>query len=92
VNEKIYIFTKNGEVVMFDESFKEIKKIKFPYAVFASVFTNKKLYAVEKEGYLIEIESDLSSSKVIELPDEIDNSVFGANDKIYFNKHTITIK
>ena len=56
------------------------------------MFEGDKLYAVEKKGYLIEIEKDLSSYRVVQMPDEIISSLFGHDNKIYFDNHIITIK
>jgi hypothetical protein len=91
-NNKVYVFTKSGKVLLCSENLKKLKEIKFPYALFSSVFENGKLYVVEKQGYLIEIEPDLSSYRVLKMPNEIENSLFATGNKIYFDTHILDIK
>ncbi len=91
-NSNVYIFTKSGRIVLLDEKLEILKELKFPYAIFSSVFSNGKLYAVERTGYLIEIEKDLNSSRVSSLPEGIEGSVFCANKKIYVDTNIINIK
>jgi len=91
-NHNVYVFTKSGRVILLDESLKQQKEIKFPYALFSTVFVGDKLYAVEKEGYLIEIESDLSSYRVLKMPDSVKSSLYGTKNKLFFGDKYINIR
>ena len=92
-DNKVYVFTKSGHVILLDEILKKQKEIKFPFAQFLAVSSFKdKLYAVLKRGYLIEIEKDLSSYKVLKMPDEIKGSLFASGNKIYYDNHYIDLK
>ncbi len=91
-DKNIYVFTKNGEVILLDESLKKEKELKFTFGHFVGVALGEKLYVVEKRGYLIEIEKDLSSYRVLKLPNEVDGSLFFDKNKIYFDNYYIEIK
>ncbi len=91
-DKNIYVFTKNGEVILLDESLKKIKELKFIFGHFVGIALGKKLYAVEKRGYLIEIEKDLSGYRVLKLPSKVDGSLFFYKNKIYFDNKYIEIK
>lgn len=91
-DRKIYVFTKSGRVIQLNESLQKQNEIKFPYALFSAVFEGDKLYAVERKGYLLEIENDLSSFEVKKMPDEIENSLFAHDNRIYFDDKYIDIK
>lgn len=90
--DELYVFTKNGRVVQLDDKLEIIKEIKFPNAVFTSVFENGAIYAVEKNGYLIKIDKGLETYSVMALPDEIEASNFSADQKIYYGKQIINIQ
>jgi len=91
-DKKVFVFTKDGRVVLLDDKLKMQKELKFQYAVFSAVSEGDKLYIIEKNGYLIEIEKDLSSYKVLKLPDEVDYSLFAYGNKIYFDDKYIELK
>ncbi len=91
-DKEVFVFTKDGRVVLLNDKLEMQKELKFQYAVFSAISYGNKLYAVEKNGYLIEIEKDLSSYKVLKLPDEVDYSLFASGNKIYFDDKYIEIK
>ncbi len=84
---RLYIFTKTGKILLTDLHLNVKKEIKFPFAIFSAVMDANKLYAVEKNGYLIEVSKDLSGYKVYELPSEIDKLLFGFKDRLFFGQH-----
>ena len=91
-DKNIYVFTKNGEVILLDESLKKLQELKFTFGHFVGASLGEKLYAVEKRGYLIEIEKDLSSYRVLKLPSKVDGASFFYKNKIYFDNHYIELK
>ena len=91
--DKVYVFTKDGRVVLLTNSLQKINELKLPNAVFSGAFLGKsKIYAVEKTGYLIAIAKDLSSYQVKELSDKIEAPVFGAEDKVYIGDKYIILQ
>jgi hypothetical protein len=91
-NSQVYIFTKAGQILLTDTNLKTIKKIKFPFAVFSSIFDGEKLFMVEKQGYLIEVEKDLSSYKVYKFPDEIESLIFSFQDRVFYGDKFLKMK
>lgn len=91
-DKNIYVFTKNGEVILLDESLKKLQELKFTFGHFVGASLGEKLYAVEKRGYLIEIEKDLSSYRVLKLPSKVDGALFFYKNKLYFDNHYIELK
>ncbi len=89
---KIYVFTKNGRLVLLNEKLEVQKEMKFDHALFSAVFSGDKLYAVERRGYLLTIEKDLSDFTVAKMPDEIENSLFAYDKKIYFDDQFIDLQ
>ncbi len=92
-DHKVYVFTKSGKVILFDEMLKKQKEMKFKDAHILAVFeTDDRLFGVEKNGYLIEIKKDLSSYRVIKIPTKIEESLFAYDGKIYFDDRYIEIE
>jgi outer membrane protein assembly factor BamB len=91
--DKVYIFTKDGKVILLTNSLQKLNELNLPYAIFSAVFAgDSKIYAVEKTGYLIEIEKDLSSYKVKKLSGKIESPVIGFNGKVYIGDKYIILK
>ncbi len=83
-NGRVYLFTKEGKVIMLTKNLQKINELYIPYAIFSGAFEhNGYLYAVEKNGYLIKIQPDLSSYIVKKLPQEIDTPIFISKDRLY---------
>ncbi len=89
----IYLFTKDGRVVMLDSSLNKINELNIPYAIFVGTYDyNGYLYAAEKNGYLLKIKKDLSSYIVYELPSKIKEAVFFAKGKLFVGDKFIILK
>ncbi len=91
-NNRLYIFTKTGKVLLTDLSLNVKKEIKFPFAIFSAVMGTDKIYAVEKSGYLIEIDKNLENTKVYALPSEINKPLFVFKNRLFFGQHFLKIK
>lgn len=87
VGEKIYFFTKEGEIVLTDSDLREIKRHKFPFAHFDAGIYGEFVYAIESQGYIIAVDRDLLTSYVYELDTSIDGPVFATKDKVYFRDY-----
>jgi hypothetical protein len=85
MGNRIFVFTKNGRVLLCNDRLKVIKERKYPYANFTGVIQGKFIYAIEKEGYLIAVDKDLKTSNVYKLPDSIDEMMFTTKSSIYYN-------
>ena len=80
---KIYLFTKEGEIIKFDITLKELAKKKFKFAQFsAATVINGKVYALEKQGSLIVLNSDLTKYKIYDVG-EVENPVYISGSKLY---------
>jgi len=90
---RVYVFTKDGRVVLLTNTLQKLNELKLPNAIFSAVFeSDSKIYAVEKTGYLIEIAKDLSSYTVKELSDDIEVPVIGFKNRVYIGDKYIVVK
>ena len=80
---RIYISTKQGEIVSLNSDLGVIAKTKFPFAHFLGLIaTDDKIYALEKEGYLIELSKDLLEYDVYEV--DIEDGYIHIKDKSFY--------
>ncbi len=94
IKDGIYIFTKDGRIILTDTDLKVLKEKKFPFARFVGVIYGKFIYAIEKEGYLIATDVNLASSNVFQfsapfygLSSTIEGFVYTSGDsRCYDNK------
>ena len=84
LENRIFIFTKDGRIVLSDADLKVIKEKKFPFATFVGVMNENSVYAAEKTGYMIVTDLELLSNKIYKLPDEIEDHMFIAKDKLFY--------
>jgi hypothetical protein len=92
IDDKIYIFTKEGRVILLNDRLEKLEELRFDFAIFSTVFENNKIYLVEKAGHIIEITRDLTSYKVYELPDIINKPVFGYKKQIFIGNKIVDIE
>lgn len=92
IKNAVYIFTKDGRIVLTDPDLKVLKEKKFSFARFAGVIYGKYIYAIEKEGYLIATDVNLASSNIFQfqsafygMNSAIDASLFATGDSIYYD-------
>jgi hypothetical protein len=92
INDKVYIFTKNGKVILSDNYLKVIKEIKFPFAIFSTLMYADKIHAVEKGGYLISLDKDLSGSSIYKLDDDVEKPLFGFGNSLILDNKLLLLK
>jgi outer membrane protein assembly factor BamB len=83
-DERVFVFTKDGKIFLYDLELKVLGEKKFPFAIFAGVSANKKLYILEKMGYLIKSDFQLKEFEIFEFPSKIDDFLFITKDKIFY--------
>ncbi|SFV65484.1 Putative lipoprotein [hydrothermal vent metagenome] len=87
--DKIFIATKQGEVISLTPDLQVESKVKFPFAHFYAMVSNgDKLYVLEKEGYLIVLDKKSFDYTVHEV-DFDDGFVFTSNKSFFVNDKQI---
>jgi len=80
---KIYLFSKEGEIIKLNIMLEELAKKKFKFAQFSAATALKgKVYALDKQGSLIVLNSDLTKYKIYDIG-EVESPVFIAGNKLY---------
>ncbi|NOX16111.1 MAG: hypothetical protein GXP61_08835 [Epsilonproteobacteria bacterium] len=88
LKNRVFIFTKDGTVILANADLKVLKKRKFPFAVFAGAIYGDFIYMIERGGYLIATDVDLISTNVYKMPDNIDSYLFFTKNALYYkNKY-----
>ncbi len=89
--DKIYLFTKDGNILKLNTSLNLIANAKFKFAhyVVATAFNNK-VYALDKEGSLIVLNSNLSKFKIYDIG-TIDSPAFISGTKLYIDGEVIEL-
>ncbi|MDR0762783.1 MAG: PQQ-like beta-propeller repeat protein [Campylobacteraceae bacterium] len=82
--DRVFVFTKDGRVLLCDLELKVLDERKFPFAIFASAAAKNKLYILEKRGYLIKSDLDLKEFEIFEFTSQIDDFLFMTEDKIFY--------
>ncbi|MDO5046325.1 L-seryl-tRNA selenium transferase [Campylobacter sp.] len=90
--DKIYIFEKDGKVILADLNLQKLNSINFKFAIFSNAVTfNDHLYIIEKKGYLIKTRLDLSDPQIFELNDEIKDKSFVGFKDFYYDNHYLKL-
>ena len=84
LEDRVYIFTKDGRVVLADPDLHVIKERKFPFAIFSGYIYGEFIYLIEKGGYVIALDRDLRSVNFYRLPDKIEDLLFTAKERLYY--------
>ena len=84
LKNRIFIFTKDGSVVLCNADLKELKRRKFPFAVFAGAIYGNFIYMIERGGYLIATDIDLISTNIYRMPDNRDSFLYCTTDALYY--------
>ena len=100
IKNGVYIFTKDGRIILTDSDLRKATEKKFPFARFVGVIYGKYIYAVESQGYLIATDINLKSSNVFKFsgplfgfgsPEAFEDYLFTAKDAIYYGDQQFTI-
>ena len=90
--KRIYLTTKQGEVVALTTDLQVEKSLKFPFAHFLGMIASKgKLYILEKEGYMIVVDQKTFDYTVHEVSID-DGFVFVAKDAFYVDDTKIAVE
>lgn len=82
-NGKIYLFTKEGEVLALNSALEVVGEAKFKFAHYAvGTASNGKVYALDQGGSLIVMNSSLSKYRIYDVG-EVDEPAFIAGTKLY---------
>jgi len=87
LEDRVYIFTKDGRIVLTTPNLKILKEKKYPFAIFSGVIYGEFIYAIEKGGYVIAVDKDLITENYFKLPDPIESILFTAGDKLYYKDY-----
>lgn len=87
VGDRVYIFSKQGEIILTDSNLREKKRLKFPFAHFDAVIYGNFIYAIESQGYIIAVDRELLTPFVYELSSSISGPVFASKDRVYFKNY-----
>lgn len=92
IKNGVYIFTKDGKIILTNTDLKVVKEQKFPFARFVGVIYGKYIYAVEKEGYLIATDINLATSNIFRfeapfygLSSRFEGFLFTSGDSIFYD-------
>jgi hypothetical protein len=82
-NGRIYIFTKEGEVIKLDSALNPVARKKFKYVHFsAATAVGGRIYGLDQSGSLIVLNSNLSKYKIYDIG-ETDTPVFITGSRMY---------
>lgn len=87
VGDRVYIFSKQGEIILADSDLRERKRLKFPFAHFDAVIYGNFIYVIESQGYIIAVDKELLTSFTYELSSSISGPVFAARDRVYYRDY-----
>jgi len=92
IKDGVYVFTKDGRIILTDPDLRVLKEKKFPFARFVGVIYGKYIYAVEKEGYLIATDINLASSHIFKfsapfygMSSGFEDFLFTSGDSIFYD-------
>ncbi|MGX2982711.1 hypothetical protein [Helicobacter sp. 23-1045] len=91
-NDKIYILSLEGEVIMLDLLLNELNKKKFPFATLSSLAVNEYIYALESQGFLIKIHPKDFSDSIYKINIGAYKSSFATDKIIYYDNKIIKVK
>jgi outer membrane protein assembly factor BamB len=82
--DKIYISTKDGEIIVFDTKLNKLYSKKFKFARLNSIFVDdKNIYIYEYNEYLIRTSLNLEKSEIFPLSDKFDGEIIKKDNKLF---------
>ena len=85
LGERVFVFTKDGRIILTTSGLKNLKEKKFKFANFSTAIYGDFIYVIEKNGYLIAVDKDLITTNVYKLPNEIEDLMFTTKDTLYYD-------
>ncbi len=85
LGQRVFIFTKDGRIILTTSSLKSLKERKFKFANFSTAIYGNFIYVIEKNGYLIAVDKDLITANVYKLPNPIESLMFTTSDTLYYD-------
>ncbi len=92
VKGRVYLLTKDGEIILTDPELNILKRRKYPFAHFTGAVYGEYIYVVEREGYLIAVDKDLRVSNIFGFPSAVDEYIFTSKDKIFYDDNYFELK
>lgn len=89
--DRIFLFTSEGEVILTDQDLNEIKREKFDFAHFSTASHGRKIAILETQGFMITLDEELGQKEILALPDEISVPTFSGTNKIFIDNKIIEI-
>ncbi|MBX7490904.1 hypothetical protein [Helicobacter turcicus] len=83
--DRIFIFSNEGEIILTDRDLNETRRMKFPFANFSATNHGKDIVVLETQGYMILVDDALQTSTIKKLPNKISTPTFSASDKIFIH-------
>ncbi len=90
--DRIFIFTSEGEVILTDQDLNEKRRVKFPFAHFTAANHGRNIVILETQGYLIALDDELQNSAIFALPNEIDEPTFSSMRKIFIGNKILKVE
>ncbi|MCI5968952.1 hypothetical protein [Helicobacter sp.] len=90
--DRIFIFSNEGEIILTDRDLNETRRIKFPFAHFSATNHGKDIVVLETQGYMISVDDDLQTSRIQRLPKPITEPTFSAAGKIFIGNRFFNIQ
>ena len=90
--DRIFIFTSEGEVILTDKDLNEKRRVKFPFAHFTAANHGRNIVILETQGYLITLDDTLQNSAVFTLPDTIDEPTFSGMREIFIGNKILKVE
>ncbi len=84
LGQRVFVFTKNGRIILTTSNLKVLKERKFKFANFSTAIYGDFIYVIEKNGYLIAVDKNLITANVYKLPSEIEDLMFTTSNTFYY--------
>ncbi|NPA03314.1 MAG: hypothetical protein GXO61_00470 [Epsilonproteobacteria bacterium] len=91
LKDRVYIFTKDGKIILATPQLDVLKERKYNFAHFAGAIYGEYLYVIEKGGYIVALDKDLRASNVFKFPTEIEDYIFCTKDKVFYGDKYFTL-
>ncbi len=85
VKGRVYLLTKDGQIILTDPALNVLKRRKYAFAHFTGAIYGEYIYLIEQGGYIIATDKDLRVTNIFEFPSEIDDYIFTSKDKVFYD-------